>query len=174
MSSFGFGKPAEKREKTIDKAGLPRGPIVVDPASERDAVARGEQLGYVDRGQTDTQPSGAAGASVRLRLRLRPCISGLPRNWPSGSSGIPSSAATARCGIRSRISGSSWSRKRLPMRTDRRPDELALSRLFDLRCAMVLRVAWLLRRAEGLEVVERLFRLRGGVDDRARVAFKDP
>ena len=55
MSSFGFGKPAEKREKTIDKAGLPRGPIVVDPASERDAVARGEQLGYVDRGQTDTQ-----------------------------------------------------------------------------------------------------------------------
>ena len=43
MSSFGFGKPAEKREKTIDKAGLPRGPIVVDPASERDAVARGDR-----------------------------------------------------------------------------------------------------------------------------------
>ena len=59
------------------------------------------------------------------------------------------------------------------MRSDRRPDELALSRLFDLRCAMVLRVAWLLRRAEGLEVVERLFRLRSGVDDRARVAFED-
>lgn len=52
MSSFGFGKPAEKREKTIDKAGLPRGPIEVDPASERDAVARGAQLGFVDRGQT--------------------------------------------------------------------------------------------------------------------------
>ena len=67
MSSFGFGKPAEKREKTIDKAGLPRGPIVVDPASERDAVARGEQLGYVDRGQTDTQPSGAAGRGGRKR-----------------------------------------------------------------------------------------------------------
>lgn len=59
------------------------------------------------------------------------------------------------------------------MRSDRHPDELALSRLFDLRCAIVLRVAWLLGRAEGLEVVERLFRLRGGVYDRARVALKD-
>lgn len=67
MTSFGFGKPAEKREKTIDKAGLPRGPIVVDPASERDAVARGEQLGYVDRGQADTEPSTVAGRGGRKR-----------------------------------------------------------------------------------------------------------
>ena len=69
MTSFGFGKPAEKREKTIDKAGLPRGPIVVDPASERDAVARGEpraraHLHLEARRDLEAQPGRHACASA--------------------------------------------------------------------------------------------------------------
>lgn len=54
MSNFGFVKQPAKSENAIDKIGLPKGPITVDPSSERAAVARGEELGFVDRGQSDS------------------------------------------------------------------------------------------------------------------------
>lgn len=55
MSDFGFKRPpkdaAEGTGKAIDVSGLPSGPIALDPARERDAVERGEALGFTDRGQ---------------------------------------------------------------------------------------------------------------------------
>ena len=58
MSDFGFGKknsgasePAPKG-KGMDLSGLPTGAVSLDPARERDAVQRGEALGFTDRGQS--------------------------------------------------------------------------------------------------------------------------
>lgn len=56
MSTFGFKKTAPSEEDTkrpgFDLAGIPKGPIALDPAKERDAVQRGEALGFTDRGQS--------------------------------------------------------------------------------------------------------------------------
>jgi hypothetical protein len=54
MSGFGFDKskaPAAASTKALDVSGLPSDPIVPSVSEERDAIARGEKLGFVDRGQ---------------------------------------------------------------------------------------------------------------------------
>jgi hypothetical protein len=55
MSNFGFKRPAgatgEPSGLPLDVSGLPSGPVALDPQRERDAVARGEQMGFTDRGQ---------------------------------------------------------------------------------------------------------------------------
>jgi len=56
MSNFGFdkrkGDESNSEElKPMEKSGLPRGPVVNDPARERQAMQRAEDLGYTDRGQ---------------------------------------------------------------------------------------------------------------------------
>lgn len=55
MSNFGFNKTqkvgGEVKDKGIDVTGLPSGPIALDPVREKEAVQRGEALGFTDRGQ---------------------------------------------------------------------------------------------------------------------------
>lgn len=70
MSNFGFKKPGTSAEDTkrpgLDLAGIPTGPIALDPAKERDAVQRGEALGFTDRGQNEDTQKG------RGRRRQKP------------------------------------------------------------------------------------------------------
>lgn len=69
MSDFGFKGPAagagKAKLKGMDLTGLPAGPIPVDPAREREAVQRGEALGFVDRGQGRAEMEGRAGRRKR-------------------------------------------------------------------------------------------------------------
>ena len=53
---FGFGSAtkggtAGAKGQGIDLGGLPAGPVKVDAGRERDAIVRGEALGFTDRGQ---------------------------------------------------------------------------------------------------------------------------
>lgn len=57
MTDYGFGKRLPKGEKAtaderIDLSGISRTPVTVDPALEEQALRRGAQLGFVDRGDT--------------------------------------------------------------------------------------------------------------------------
>jgi len=65
MSNFGFKKPeegaGEQKAKGIDVAGLPTGPVNLDPEKERKAVERGEALGFTDRGQGAPNGRGRGG-----------------------------------------------------------------------------------------------------------------
>jgi len=60
MSDFGFGKKKPvgvgdaPKGKGMDLSGLPSGAVALDPVRERDAVQRGEALGFTDRGQGKT------------------------------------------------------------------------------------------------------------------------
>lgn len=69
MSDFGFKRPpkgaGESAGKTIDVTGLPTGPIALDPARERDAVERGEALGFTDRGQAKEAAQSGGGRRKR-------------------------------------------------------------------------------------------------------------
>lgn len=56
MTSYGFGKkapvPAKSAEETrLDLSGIVRAPLSVDPIREAAAMARGDALGFVDRGE---------------------------------------------------------------------------------------------------------------------------
>ncbi|WP_242140674.1 hypothetical protein [Sphingomonas sp. TREG-RG-20F-R18-01] len=70
MSNFGFKKPGASGEDTkrpgLDLEGIPTGPIALDPAKEREAVQRGEALGFTDRGQNEDTQKG------RGRRRQKP------------------------------------------------------------------------------------------------------
>ncbi len=70
MSSFGFKKTGagadDAKRPGLDLAGIPTGPIALDPAKERDAVQRGEALGFTDRGQSEDAQKG------RGRRRQKP------------------------------------------------------------------------------------------------------
>lgn len=70
MSSFGFKKPGaagdNDKKPGLDIAGIPTGSIALDPEKERDAVQRGEALGFTDRGQNDEAQKG------RGRRRQKP------------------------------------------------------------------------------------------------------
>lgn len=59
MSDFGFRKPAasaSSRAGGLDLTGLPSGAPSITPAQERDAIERGEALGFTDRGQGGGEP----------------------------------------------------------------------------------------------------------------------
>jgi hypothetical protein len=70
MSNFGFKKPGasgdDSKRPGLDLAGIPTGPIALDPAKEREAVQRGEALGFTDRGQNEDTQKG------RGRRRQKP------------------------------------------------------------------------------------------------------
>lgn len=53
MSDFGFKKEGDVKPKGrgIDLTGIPSGAVSVDPTQERDAIQRGEAMGFTDRGQ---------------------------------------------------------------------------------------------------------------------------
>ena len=57
MTDFGFKKErdTEPKGKGIDLSGIPSGALPVDPALERDAIKRGEVLGFTDRGQAGAE-----------------------------------------------------------------------------------------------------------------------
>lgn len=69
MNDFGFRRPpkdaGEKAGKGIDVSGLPTGPIALDPIRERDAVQRGEALGFTDRGQGEAPLQAGGGRRKR-------------------------------------------------------------------------------------------------------------
>ena len=94
MSDFGFGKkksgasePAPKG-KGMDLSGLPTGAVSLDPARERDAVQRGEALGFTDRGQSK--------GGRRKRPPPAPTV-----GCPSSSCSSPSHAGPRRPALRS-------------------------------------------------------------------------
>lgn len=70
MTTFGFKKAGSgedgAKKPGIDIAGIPNGPIALDPARERDAIQRGEALGFTDRGQNEDAEKG------RGRRRQKP------------------------------------------------------------------------------------------------------
>jgi hypothetical protein len=76
MTEFGFKKPAHigagkakddpTLPATVNVSGLKTQPIAVDPIREREAVMRGEDLGFVDRGQ---------GAVIRRNRKAQPSAS---------------------------------------------------------------------------------------------------
>ena len=64
MSGYGFGKkPASKIPSPVDDnvpldlSGIVRAPLNIDPAREAAAMARGDALGFVDRGEQKGQGS---------------------------------------------------------------------------------------------------------------------
>lgn len=69
MSGYGFGKkpaaPAKTDETRLDLSGIVRAPLAVDPAREAVAMARGDALGFVDRGEQ------AAGEGAEPGIRRR-------------------------------------------------------------------------------------------------------
>jgi hypothetical protein len=76
MTEFGFKKPEQigarkakddpKPAATVNVSGLKTQPIEVNPILEREAVTRGEDLGFVDRGQ---------GGVVRRNRKAQPSAS---------------------------------------------------------------------------------------------------
>ena len=58
MTGYGFGKRLPKdgdkgaADERIDLSGIRRTPVAVDPALEEQALRRGAQLGFTDRGDT--------------------------------------------------------------------------------------------------------------------------
>lgn len=58
MSGFGFKKAGEQATpaKGMDLSGLPSGAPPITPSRERDAIERGEALGFRDRGQGGAEP----------------------------------------------------------------------------------------------------------------------
>lgn len=78
MSGYGFGKkapaPAGAGDPTkLDLSGIVRAPLSVDPAREAAAIARGNALGFVDRGDSAEGPAEGQGATpVRRRRQPAP------------------------------------------------------------------------------------------------------
>lgn len=78
MSGYGFGKkataPAGAGDPTkLDLSGIVRAPLTVDPAREAAAIARGNALGFVDRGDPAEGPAEGQGATpVRRRRQPAP------------------------------------------------------------------------------------------------------
>lgn len=81
MSGYGFGrKPARAagageggdEAQRLDLSGIERRPVVVDPAREEAALARGAALGFVDRAAGETAESASPGASRRRRRPAQP------------------------------------------------------------------------------------------------------
>jgi len=54
MTDFGFSKSKPKGERSApvrtDFSDLPRGPVAISPTAEKAVVARGNELGFTDRG----------------------------------------------------------------------------------------------------------------------------
>lgn len=75
MSGYGFGnKPAKEQgtglsEDRLDFSGIERSPLKVDPAKEEAAIRRGDALGFVDRGATETRGDIPAADEVTRRRR---------------------------------------------------------------------------------------------------------
>lgn len=77
MSGYGFGKkPAggakddgagESKSDRLDLTGIERKPVVVDPAREEAALARGAALGFVDRSPGRDEPTPASTTRRRRR-----------------------------------------------------------------------------------------------------------
>ncbi len=78
MSGYGFGKkataPTGAGDPTkLDLSGIVRAPLSVDPAREAAAIARGNALGFVDRGDSvEGQAEGQGATPVRRRRQPAP------------------------------------------------------------------------------------------------------
>lgn len=82
MSGYGFGKKATAPTGTgdptkLDLSGIVRAPLSVDPAREAAAIARGNALGFVDRGDSAEGPAEGQGATPVRRRRQPPPQSSL-------------------------------------------------------------------------------------------------
>lgn len=83
MSDYGFGKkpvppktsaPADDNSR-LDLSGIVRAPLAIDPAREAAAMARGDALGFVDRGdqrQGPSQSTDQSPAGIRRRRQTAP------------------------------------------------------------------------------------------------------
>ena len=111
MTSYGFGKktpaPVKPADETrLDLSEIVRAPLSVDPIREAAAMARGDALGFVDRGDQAVQkqvgeaPNRTCVAGGR-RPRREASISRDRRRRLTGSSSSPTNADTAHTGKRS-------------------------------------------------------------------------
>ena len=73
MSGYGFGKkpvPAQPTDDTrLDLSGIVRAPLAIDPAREAAAIARGDALGFIDRGDQGSGQGAGEGPETGVRRR---------------------------------------------------------------------------------------------------------
>lgn len=77
MSGYGFGrKPARPQQKPeddrLDLSGIVRTPLPLDPAREAAAIARGDALGFVDRGEQAAGDGQGSEPGIRRRRQSAP------------------------------------------------------------------------------------------------------